>query len=203
MSSVRYPDVRPIALRSTTSIVFGVGHPIKPVSDMRSTDARRRERNRPDSVTHGFQVSLYKVDPRVCVAARNLLSKDSWRSALLDEPVEVRPKVPLVSKPSSCACRAERLARTGTRPNRSASPSSKIERVVPDSNAGEKMHAVVPSHVTRSEVFNRSVTDHPWRYVACVHQVAQPRTAIRIDFVVEGFDGHVFALRSEEHTSEL
>lgn len=39
------------------SLVRGLGHPIKPVSDVRRTDARRRKRDRPDAVTHGFQVS--------------------------------------------------------------------------------------------------------------------------------------------------
>ena len=45
----------------------GVGHPVEPVTDVRSTDARRRKRDRPDPVSHAFQVILYKVDPRVCV----------------------------------------------------------------------------------------------------------------------------------------
>jgi hypothetical protein len=107
------------ALALFQSRAAGVGHPIEPVSDVRSTDARRRERDRPDPVSQAFQVILYKVDPRICVLARNLLSKDNWRTALADEMVECRPEVPLVSKPSAFACRAERLARTGTSPNRS------------------------------------------------------------------------------------
>jgi len=67
------------------SCAAGVGHPIQPVSDVRSTDARRRKRDRPDGVIQGFQVSLYKVEPRICVLARNLLSKDDCRAALRDE----------------------------------------------------------------------------------------------------------------------
>jgi len=39
---------------------------------------------------------LYKLDPRLCVLARNLLSKDDCRSALRDEALEVRPQVALV-----------------------------------------------------------------------------------------------------------
>jgi hypothetical protein len=66
-------------------MAHGVGHPIQPVADVRSTDARRRERDRPDAVTHGFQVILNKVEPRLCVLARNLLSKDDCRASLLDE----------------------------------------------------------------------------------------------------------------------
>lgn len=101
------------------SLACGVGHPVRPVSDVRSTDARRRERNSPEGIRQGFHVSLYKVEPRLCVLACNLLSKDDCRLALADEPMEVWPQVPLVIKPSSRACRAERLARTGTGPNRS------------------------------------------------------------------------------------
>jgi hypothetical protein len=121
-------------------VLLGVGHPIKPVSDVRRTDARRRERDRPEGVTHGFQVIAYKVDPRVSVLARNLFSKDDCRSALFDEVVEMGPQVPLVIKPSSFACRAERLARTGTSPNRSVvAPSGRPEGMGPNANACEEM----------------------------------------------------------------
>jgi hypothetical protein len=116
---------------------------------VRRTDARRRERDRCEGVTQGFQVSAYKVDPRVCVLARNLLAKKDWSAALLlaapfsvrtDEVVEVRPEVPLVSKPSAFACRAERLARTGTGPNRSVIwPSGGTKRKRPATDAGKEV----------------------------------------------------------------
>jgi len=64
---------------------IGVGHPVIAVSDVRRTDARRRERDTPEGVTHAFHVSVYKVDPRICVLACNLLSKDRCRPALRDE----------------------------------------------------------------------------------------------------------------------
>jgi hypothetical protein len=88
----------------------GVTHPVRSVSDVRRTDARRRERDRPEGITQGFQVSLYKVEPRLCSLACNLLAKHDCRLALCDEPLEVWPEVPLVIKPSARACRAERLA---------------------------------------------------------------------------------------------
>ena len=119
---------------------FGVGHPVQAVSDVRGTDARSRERHRPEGVVQGFQVILNKVDPRICVLARNLLSKDDWRAALADEVVPRRPEVPLVSKPSSFACRAERLARTGTGPNRSIVwPAGEAKCVAPNADAGEEV----------------------------------------------------------------
>jgi hypothetical protein len=71
--------------------VVGVGHPVDSVADVRGTDARRRERDCPEGVTHGFHVSLYKVDPRVCFFACNLLAKDDCRLALFDEVVEGGP----------------------------------------------------------------------------------------------------------------
>lgn len=58
---------------------------------MRRTDARSRERDTPEGVTQGFQVSVYKVDPVIDSRARNLLSKDACRSELIDEVVEGRP----------------------------------------------------------------------------------------------------------------
>ena len=67
------------------SAVVGVGHPVIAVSDVRRTDARRRERDTPEGVTHAFHVSVYKVDPRICVLACNLLSKDRCRLSLRDE----------------------------------------------------------------------------------------------------------------------
>ena len=63
---------------------------------MRRTDARRRERDTPEGVTQGFQVSVYKVDPRLDSFARNLLSKDDCRPALADEVFKGWPEVPLV-----------------------------------------------------------------------------------------------------------
>ena len=68
------------SLPSFQSRVVGVGQadtaPVVPISDVRRTDARSRKRDTPEGVTHGFQVSVYKVDPRLCVLARNLFSKD-------------------------------------------------------------------------------------------------------------------------------
>ena len=76
------------------SRVVGVTHPEKSVSDVRRADARRRERDGPKGVIHGFQVSVYKVDPRFDSLACNLLSKDDWRLSLPDEPGESWPEMP-------------------------------------------------------------------------------------------------------------
>jgi hypothetical protein len=61
---------------SLLSAPIGVGHPECPVPEHRRTDPRRRKRDNPEGVTHGFQVRLYKVEPRVRSLTRNLFSKD-------------------------------------------------------------------------------------------------------------------------------
>jgi hypothetical protein len=98
------------------SAARAVGHPVRSVADVRRTDARCRTSVRPAGVTQGFQVSEYKVDPRSDSCAGNLLANHDWRSALLDEPEEGGPKVPLISKPNAFACRGERLARATASP---------------------------------------------------------------------------------------
>jgi hypothetical protein len=67
------------------SALIGVGHPIRSVADVRGADARSRERNTPEGVTHAFQVSVYKVDPSIDSLACNLLAKDDCRATLVDE----------------------------------------------------------------------------------------------------------------------
>ena len=152
---------------------------------MRRTDARRRKRDRPEAVTHGFHVSAYKVDPRVSVFACNLLSKNFCRASLSDEVVEGGPEVPLVIKPSAFACRAERLARTGTCPNRSIIwPACEPKGVGPDSNTCKEMALCVSVKVARSNIFNTPVVNIARRDVACGDQVAQPLGCIFVEFVV-------------------
>src|SRR5690606_20558690 len=134
---------------------IGVGQPVRAISDVRSTDARRRERDRPEGVTHGFQVSLYKVDPDVRRLARNLLSNDDCRAALADEPAEGGPQVPLVRKPAAFACRAERLARAGPGPDGAVvRPSGSTESVGPDADAGEEMTLRVSGQIGRADIFD-------------------------------------------------
>jgi hypothetical protein len=73
------------------SLLCAVGHPIKPLSDMRCAEARSADIECPDGVTRSFQVCRYKVEPTEAVFACNLLAKDEARSALLNEPVERGP----------------------------------------------------------------------------------------------------------------
>jgi hypothetical protein len=154
------------------SSAAGVGHPIKPVSDFGSTDARSRERDRPEGVAQFFHVILYKVDPRLAVLARNLLSKERWRLVLADEVMPRWPEVPLVIKPSAFACRAERLARTGTGPNRSIiGPAGETKRVAPDADAGEEVALCEAGEVGRIDVLDASAVNDSISDVSFANQV--------------------------------
>jgi hypothetical protein len=133
----------------------GVGHPVKSVSDVRSTDARRRERDGPESVVQGFQINLYKVDPSICVFACNLFSNDRCRFALLNEVVKGGPEMPLVIKPAAFTCRAERLARATSCPDRLiVGPSGLSQGVTPDANSGKEVTLGVTNQLGRLDIFN-------------------------------------------------
>lgn len=168
----------------------GVGHEPQPLPDVRRTDARSAEIDRPDGVTRTFQVSVNKVEPVETVAACNLLAKHDARAALRDEVVPRGPKVPLVSKPASAACRAERLARTAARPDRAVvRPAGEAQRVRPDADAGEEVALIIAgeflwSDITHVPFINVARRDQPHD-----NQVSEPLRRIRIVLVVPGGHG--------------
>lgn len=84
----------------------GVPQPdkIKTLTNVRLLEPRSAQIARPEGVTRAFQVSRYKIEPTEAVLARNLLSKDDCRVALLNEFEPCRPKVAFIrsSFPLSC-----------------------------------------------------------------------------------------------------
>ena len=74
------------------------------MSSVGRAEARSRGNDRPDGVTHTFQVSLNKVEPSEPVGGSNLFAKQNERAALADEVEGRRPQVPLVSKPIAFTC---------------------------------------------------------------------------------------------------
>jgi hypothetical protein len=84
--------------------VRGVGHEVESLSEVWSTDPTRAKIRRPNGVTRSFQVSRYSVEPSESSLSRNLLSKDDWRTALLDEPKEVGPEMSFVIGSFSFTC---------------------------------------------------------------------------------------------------
>lgn len=171
----------------SASAAVGVGHPIRTVTDVRGTDARRRKRDSPEGIFHGFQVSLYKVEPRLRVLACNLLTKEFSRAALADEPGKMWPEMTRVIKPSSFACRGERLARTGTGPNRSIIwPAGAAKGERPDADSREEVALCVVLEVIWVNILDRSFVDVARCYVAGGDQVSKPLSGIWVEFVVVG-----------------
>ncbi len=144
---------------SRPSEATGVGtEPVDAITDVRSADARCRKRDTPEGVVHSFHVSVYKVEPRACSRSCNLLSKHCCRPALADEVEESWPEVPLIVKPSSFTCRAERLARARTSPHGSIiRPSGKSQGVSPPANPCEEMTLSITAQVSGLNVLNASL----------------------------------------------
>jgi hypothetical protein len=130
---------------------------------VRRTDARSAQIGGPDSISQCFQVSSYSGEPRPSKFARNLLSKDDWRTALADEPQELGPQVPLVSLSLLLPGCAERLAGTTSGPNRPIiGPSCESKRKRPSPDPGEEVALRVPGKVARPDFLDPAVVN-----VAC------------------------------------
>jgi hypothetical protein len=165
------------------SVCREVGQPVEPVSDVRSADARSRKIARPDGITQGFQVSENKIDPGS--VARNLLSKERCRAALVDEPVEGGPEVPLVSTPSASACRAERLARTASGPDGGVvRHTGEAQGEAPPADAGKEVALAIPPQVVGSNISDVSIIHVSIGNAPVGDQGAQPSASIRVDLVV-------------------
>lgn len=112
-----------------------------------------------------------------------------------DEVMPGGPKVPLIVKPISAACRAERLARATACPNRPiVRPSSQSKGEAPRADPGEEMALCVSAqiggvHVLDVALIYVSVSDQPGG-----DQVAQPLGGEWLDLVVVGAGHAIFAL---------
>jgi hypothetical protein len=141
------------------SWTVGVAQPLsdKPetLTDVRGADARSAQICRPNGVARCFHVSAYSVEPAEAVLACNLLSKDNWRAALVDEHVEGGPEVSLVVKAFALSGGAEGLAGTASGPDGpGVIPSGETEGMGPDADTGEEVALGVAAQVCRSHVPN-------------------------------------------------
>jgi hypothetical protein len=133
---------------------------------------------------------LYKVEPRICVLARNLLSSDDCRAALFDEVEEGRPKVPLVSKPSALTCRAERLARAAAGPDWPiVGPSCAAQGERPSADPGEEMALRESGEFVGSYILNAPCVYNAVCNQAGLDEFAQPGRSERVNLVVIGCHG--------------
>jgi hypothetical protein len=173
------------------SWTVGVAQPFsdepEALADMRGADARSAQICRPDGVARCFHVRLYSVEPSEAVLARNLLSKDDWRRALANEPMELRPEVALVFERFALPCGGEGLARAGACPDGTVVwPSGEAEGVAPHSDAGEEVALGIASEVISPNFRDRSFIHIPVRYQSCLDELPQPGGCLRIEFVVIG-----------------
>jgi hypothetical protein len=160
-------------------VAFGVGQPdcaeVESLADVRGADARSAQIGSPDGIVQCFQVSAYSVEPRPAVSARNLLSKDDWRAALLNELDPDGPEVALVVGAFAPARDGEGLAGAGTGPDGPVvGPASESERVAPDPDAGESVKLSCVSNVIRLNLSNAARVHRAARDVASRRQVGEP-----------------------------
>jgi hypothetical protein len=100
------------------------------------------------------------------------------------------PKVPLISKPFSFACRGVRLARATSGPTGSIiGPTSESEGVAPSSDSGEEVTLGVSCKIAWLDIFNGPFINIARGNMVRRNQVAKPSSDEWIDFVVVG--GHV------------
>jgi len=172
-------------LASLSGTVKGVGHEPQPLADMRSADARSRDIGRCEGVANSFHVSLNKVEPAVPNRCFNLLTKDDARAALLDEVEPERPKVPIVVEPSTRACLAERLARTGSCPDEPVIlPSGSPKSIAPYSDSGEEMALRESGKFAWFDIKYAPFIYFTGRDVPGHNQVAQPLGRVGVNLVV-------------------
>jgi hypothetical protein len=118
-----------------------------------------------------------------------LLAKDKDRPSDADEMEESRPKVPLVSKPLSFACLAERLARAGAGPDGPVvRPAGQAQGVGPCSDAGEEMALKKPGKVIWNDILDSPLINFPGRDVSGLDQFPQPGRGEWVVVVIVG--GH-------------
>lgn len=103
------------------------------------------------------------------------------------------PQMPLVSKPNSRACRAERLAGARACPNWAiVRPPSSAQGKGPDADSREEMALSEASQVVGQHVFDRSFINNTWGDVARFNKVAQPLGSVRIELVVVSGHGRKY-----------
>jgi hypothetical protein len=131
-----------------------MGAPPKPLASVRRVDGASRDNRRPAGVTASFQVVKYSIEPAKPGALCNLFSKDNWRAALADEPIELGPQMPGISGASPLTCNAKRLAWARPGPDGPVAPPGEGERIGPSADPGEEVALPKRSKVVWSNIDN-------------------------------------------------
>jgi hypothetical protein len=157
--------------------VHGVGHgaPVKALPEMRRTDPRSAQIGGPDGISQTFQVKAYSGEPVKPGAARNLLSKDDCRAALLDKSAHFGPEVALVGGAPAFARGAEGLAGTGPGPDGGiVRDAGESEGEGPSPDAREEVNLGVPHKVIWTDIYDTPLVHVAGRKVAGGNKGAQP-----------------------------
>jgi hypothetical protein len=98
--------------------------------------------------------------------------------------------VPLVSKPSAFACRAERLARTGAGPYWPVvGPSEGAQSVAPDADPGEEVALSISSKLSWFDILDAPFVHVPRRNLPGGNHLPQPPRRELVVLVVVGGHG--------------
>jgi hypothetical protein len=153
-----------------SGIALGLGHPEQPLSHVRRRDARSAQIGGPNGITQSFQVSAYSGEPFTSKAARNLLAKDDWRTALGDKASPFRPEMSTVGCPLTFPRNGEGLTWTAPRPDGAvARPSGKAQRLRPSGNPREEMCLRVVIQVLSYHGLKVAPINIPVRNMSFVH----------------------------------
>jgi hypothetical protein len=163
----------------------GVGHKVQTVSPVRRPDARSRKYRRPDGVVFTLQVTRNLVEPPEPNRRRNLLPKERWRLALLDEAEQFRPQVPRVIESAARSGIAEGLAWAAAGPDWLViGPSGETQRSAPSTDPRKEVALVESVKVVWRHLLDAPLIDHPRRYQPFPHQLSQPRRRTPVVLVV-------------------
>ena len=175
---------------------LGVGHPIKPLTDMGRADARSAQIGGPAGISQCFQISAYSGEPFTSIRIRNLFSKRNCRAALGDEAVKSGPQMSLIGMALALSRARKRLTRTGAGPGVPIiAPSGEPEGERPSTESREEMGLGITAEIVGLHVNDAALVNVAGRDVTSLDEVAEPLRCIGVNLVVIRGHGGFSSLR--------
>jgi hypothetical protein len=154
---------------------------------MRRSDARSAQIGSPAGISQVFQVKANSCEPLAPIRARNLLSKNDWRSALGDEVVKSGPKMSFVGVALALSRARKRLTRAGAGPDGAfVGPACPPKSKRPTADAGEEVDLGEVLEFLGADVGDGSVVHDSRRNVSPGDEFSEPRAGFWVDVVVVG-----------------